>query len=91
MDPWYDYLAIPVAPGVLLAQFLALLVPRRWRLAIVGAGTLAIAAMFVFILLKSRPHDANIGAGVLLLWFLFSLLPLGVALGNHGSRRSRPR
>lgn len=84
MDPWYDYLAIPVAPLVLLVQWAVLHVPHRAvRLTLAGAASASIAAMLVYIVLlpSSKEEGANIGAGVMLFWLIVSivLLRLGVA------------
>ncbi len=86
MDPWYDYLPA-VAPLVLLVQIGALVLGRRKRLLLVGAGTVVTAAMLVFVLvfpafLIRQPADsgANIGAGLLFLQLLVSLAVLGVAV-----------
>jgi hypothetical protein len=76
-DPWHDYLALPLAPLVLLVQIGALFV-RPWRLrwGISVACMAGITAMFVYVdSLPERPGEgANIGAGVLLLWLLVSLV-----------------
>jgi hypothetical protein len=46
LDPWYDYLALPVAPLVLTAQGVALRVShRRLRWALSFTATAAIAAI----------------------------------------------
>ena len=78
-DPWYDYLALPVAPLVLFVQAAALFV-RRWtvRWAISIACFVAIAAMFFYVasLPTTESEGVNIGASVLLLWFLGSILLL---------------
>jgi hypothetical protein len=86
VDPWHDYLAIPIAPLVLLVQGGSLFARRRsvrWGLAI-GCFA-AIAAMFAYVSsIEMQPDEgANIGAGVLLLWFLGSLLLLAVGLARE--------
>ena len=76
MDPWYDYLALPVAPLVLAVQGCALALPDRRRgIAVSAAGTLAIAAMFAFAAFGTGvpDHGPNIGAGVLLIELVGSL------------------
>jgi hypothetical protein len=87
MDPWYDYLAIPYAPLVLLVQVAALFVRRglrRWSISI--ACTAVIAAMFLYV--ESLPvradEGANIGAGVLFLWLIVSVLLLIVGIVRDG-------
>jgi|tagenome__1003787_1003787.scaffolds.fasta_scaffold20953325_2 hypothetical protein len=75
-DPWADYLALPVAPLVLLLQIGALFVRPRWlRWGISVACVAGIAAMFLYVdsLPQSPDEGANIGAGVLLLWLLVSI------------------
>jgi hypothetical protein len=84
VDPWYDYLAIPVAPLVLAMQGWALALPDRRRgIAVSAAGCLAIAAMFAFVAFGTvvPDHDPNIGAGVLLIELVgsFGLLAAQVA------------
>jgi hypothetical protein len=83
VEPWYDYLAIPVAPLLLLVQLGALFIrPPLWRWGISMACAVAIGAMFFYV--DSRPSQpdegVNIGAGVLVLWLLASvaLLAIGV-------------
>jgi hypothetical protein len=87
VDPWHDYLAIPIAPLVLLVQGGSLFARRRsvrWGLAI-GCFA-AIAAMFAYVSsIETQPDEGvNIGAGVLLLWFFASLLLLAVGLAREG-------
>lgn len=78
-DPWYDYMALPLAPLVLLVQVVALFVRRwtvRWAVSIVCF--VAVTAMFFYVasLPTTESEGVNIGAGVLLLWFLGSILLL---------------
>jgi hypothetical protein len=91
VDPWYDYLAIPVAPLVLLAQWAAVYVPQRAvRLTLSGAATASIAAMLVYIVLLpiSEAEGANIGAGVMSVWLIVSILLLRLAVvGRHTAHR----
>jgi hypothetical protein len=76
-DPWYDYLALPIAPLVLLVQFGALFV-RPWRLrwGISVACVAGINAMFFYVAsLPEKPDEgANIGGPILLLWWLVSFV-----------------
>jgi hypothetical protein len=79
LDPWHDYLALPVAPFLLLVQLAALFLRRRltrWGISI--ACTAAIATMFLYVdSLPLEPDEGvNIGAGVLLLWLVASVLLL---------------
>jgi hypothetical protein len=83
MDPWYDYLALPVAPLLLLVQLGALFIrPALWRWGISIACAVAIAAMFLYV--DSRPvhpdEGVNIGAGVLVLWLVASLAVLAMGV-----------
>ena len=83
MDPWYDFLAIPIAPLVLLVQGAFLYVPQRAvRLALSGVATVAIAAMLVYIVLLpvSDEEGANIGAGVMFIWLIASICLFGLAV-----------
>jgi putative flippase GtrA len=78
VDPWYDYLAIPVAPVILVLQAVALRTHnRRLRRLLAVGGTAAIVAMFVFItfVIPAGP-GANIGAGIMLIWVACSLAML---------------
>jgi hypothetical protein len=86
VDPWYDYLAIPVAPLVLLVQWASLYVSRRVvRLTLSAAATASIAAMLVFILLLpiSDEEGANIGAGVMLIWLIVSVVLLRLCVARR--------
>ena len=76
-DPWYDYLALPIAPLVLLVQFGALFVRPWWlRWGISVACVAGINAMFVYIAsLPERPDKGvNIGQGLMALWWLCSFV-----------------
>ena len=97
MDPWHDYLAFPVAPLTLALQIGALFMrrrPLRWILGL--ACPAAIAAMFAYV--TSLPirygEGVNLGAAVLLLWLLASLVVLAIAvlreLVTAGRRGIRP-
>ena len=93
VDPWQDYLALPVAPLVLVAQGAALFFvrSRRLRWGLLAAGTAAVAAMFLYVAtLPLAPDEgANIGAGVLFLWLLVSVVLLGAGvLRVHDRPRS---
>ncbi len=93
VDPWYDYLAIPVAPLVLLAQWAAVYVPQRAvRLTLSGAATASIAAMLVYIVLLpiSEEEGANIGAGVMSVWLLVSILLLRLAVARRETAQWKP-
>lgn len=82
MDPWYDYLALPIAPLVLLLEVGALALGQRARILVVGAGTAVIAAMFISVASLPFPGgDPNIGAGLLLLELGCSMVVLAVAIG----------
>jgi len=82
-DPWQDYLALPVAPLVLCVQVAALFI-RTWtvRWTISLACLAAVTAMFFYVaaLPTSASEGVNIGAGMLLLWFLGSMLLLVVLI-----------
>jgi hypothetical protein len=82
VDPWYDSLAFPIAPLLLLAQIVALFTrDRRIRLGVGLLATVAITAMLVYVAtLDLAPAEgANIGAGVLSLALLVSLALLPLA------------
>lgn len=81
-DPWYDYLAFPIAPLLLGFQFAALFVrDRRVRF---GTGVAVIVVLFVLLVYVTSidldaSEGANIGAGVLFLAVLVSLAMLPFA------------
>ncbi len=101
MEPWSDYLAIPVAPFLLLVQVATLFVPRwPWRWGIACACTTSIVVMLFYVdsIPVAPAEGVNIGAGVLYLWVLvsvFLLAALGVREllvgGFRGIRSSRRR
>jgi hypothetical protein len=87
MDPWYDYLALPIAPLVLIVQAASLFVHRRsvrWGLTLACAAS--IVAMFVYVAsLSTEPDEGvNIGAGVLLLWLFVSLILVALGVAREG-------
>jgi hypothetical protein len=92
-DPWYDYLAIPIAPLVLLAQIGILFLPSRaWRGVLSLACPLAILAMVLYVDSRPIPPDessVNIGAGVFFLWLVVSVVLLVLALLVELVRHSR--
>lgn len=92
MEPWQDYLALPIAPLVLLLQIVALFLPQRsvrWALAVLCP--LAILAMLLYVdSLPVEPDEGvNIGTGVLFLWLIVSLVLLVLAIAVEGVRFAR--
>jgi hypothetical protein len=80
---WADGLALPIAPLVLFLQFGALFIPRFvLRAGATFACVAAIWLMYDYVeSIELAPEEgANIGAGVMLLWWSVSLLLLGVAV-----------
>lgn len=74
MDPWYDYLALPVVPLLLGAQLWAASVwPRRKRLPASAAVTVLVAVLFVVVLSAVPEDDPNIGGGILMFELAASL------------------
>ena len=98
-DPWYDYLALPIAPLILLLQLVSIFrSSRRVRWAVGLACLVALIAMFLYVASADVAPDqgANIGAGVMLFWVLCSLALLGVAalrevVAAVARRPTRPR
>jgi hypothetical protein len=93
IDPWYDFLAIPVAPVIIAAQGLAFTFPRPRVAAIVGViGFLAILAMFVYMLtgVDTSSGDPSIGAGVLLIEAIGAAALMIAAILRYSSRRRTP-
>jgi hypothetical protein len=92
MEPWHDYLALPIAPLVLVVQIVALFLPRRSvRWALAAACPLAILAMLLYVdSLPDEPGEGvNIGAGVLVLWLVVSVAVLVIAVVMEGVRLAR--
>ena len=95
VDPWYDFLAFPGAPLLLMAQLFALFASdRRVRFGVSVVVLLALAVMFVYLAtLELEPSEgANIGAGIVFFALLVSLamLPfLGVQKVVNAVRRRR--
>jgi hypothetical protein len=84
-DPWYDYLALPIAPLVLVVQFGALFVRPWWlRWGISAACVAAITVMFSYVAsLPEKPDEGvNIGEGLLALWWLCSFVLVLVLVGR---------
>ena len=84
-DPWYDYLALPIASLVLLVQFGALFVPIWWlRWGISAACFAAIWVMLSYVAsIPVGPDEGvNIGAGVMALWWLCSFVLALVLIGR---------
>jgi hypothetical protein len=84
-DPWYDYLALPIAPLVLLVQFGALFIPRwwlRWVLSVTCFVSITAMLEYVASLPIGPDEGVNIGAGVLALWWLCSFVLALVLVGR---------
>jgi uncharacterized membrane protein len=76
-DPWYDYLALPIAPLVLLVQFGALFVRPwwlRWGLSVACFAAILVMLAYVASIPVGPDEGVNIGAGVMALWFLCSFV-----------------
>jgi hypothetical protein len=81
-DPWYDYLALPVAPLVLLVQFGALFVRPwwlRWGISVGSIAAITVMLSYVASIPVGPDEGVNIGAGVMALWWLCSFV-LGLVL-----------
>lgn len=67
MDPWYDYLALPVVPLLICAQAWVI-AERPWPLARGISLGVVVAALVAFavVLTATDEPDANIGAAFLL-------------------------
>jgi hypothetical protein len=98
-DPWYDYLAIPIAPLILLLQLASIFFSdRRVRWTVGPACVAALIVMFLYVAsIDVAPDEgANIGAGVMLLWILCSVALLAAAVVREvvaavARRLTRPR
>jgi hypothetical protein len=87
VDPWHDYLALPIAPFVLIAQATALFIRPRWvRLVFAFGCTAAIAVMLAYVASReiAASDGVNIGQGVLTLWLILSVLLLVVEVAREG-------
>jgi hypothetical protein len=86
-DPWYDYLALPIAPVLLVAQLIALFIRPRWvRLAFGFGSTVAIGLMLAYVasLDDHASEGVNIGEALLALWFGISIVLLVIELVREG-------
>ncbi len=86
MDPWYDYLALPIAPLVIAIQCVALaLRDTALKRVIAVGGAIAVASMFVVAVVAGLADGtANIGAGLLLIEAAISGCLMAGALGWMG-------
>lgn len=92
IDPWYDYLAFPVGPLVLVGQVGGLFLRSlALRLIVLLLGPLLVGAMLAYVSSLSFRADegANIGEGLLVLWLLASLTLALVAVLVEGIRAFR--
>ena len=96
-DPWHDYLAIPIAPLILLLQLASLFASNRtvrWTIGLSSFAALVVMFVYVDSIDPAPDEGANIGAGVLLFWILCSLGLLALAALREvigGLRRLRSR
>ena len=82
-DPWYDYLAIPIAPLVLLLQVASIFFSDRtvrWSVGLACTAALTVMFLSVGSIDPAPEEGANIGAGVLLFWVLCSIALLAAAV-----------
>ncbi len=89
MDPWYDYLALPLAPLILAAQAWALGAsspPRAVLVSAVGAAAITVMLAFVLFAVALPPSGPNIGAGVLVFELIASLGLLAAAVVRQRRR-----
>lgn len=80
-EPWYDYLAFPLAPIVVLVQAGALFL-RQQRLRVSAAAACFGAVMLMTAYLANRPteYDDGVDLGfIIVLWYVLSMVLLGVA------------
>lgn len=92
-DPWFDYLALPIAPLVLFLQFGALFLPRWWQRAVgalLAVGSIVWMERYVVGIEVAPEEGVNIGAGLLALWLAVSLLLLAAAAVVEVARVRRP-
>ena len=95
MDPWYDFLALPVAPLLIALQALALTWPGRRGMIVSVVCCAAVASMFALVTLLlplvTPSHGANIGGGLLLVELIISVaLVLGATPSTPAGRRDAP-
>jgi len=93
-EPWYEFLALPIAPFVLFLQALAFAARRPIVAAIVGVlGFLAIVAMWLYVLYgvdEPASGGANIGAGLLLMEAVIAGALMAAALIRAKPKGARP-
>jgi hypothetical protein len=94
--PWWDYLAFPVAPFLLLVQSGALFIRRtRWRWGINVTCVVAIAAMLVYVGSVSPEEDqrapvgAEIGTSLLSFWLAMAVVLLAIGVVREVVARLR--
>jgi len=100
-DPWHDYLAFPVATGLLLVQITVTFLPWAWwrrGLSVACAAAIAVIAAYVLSIDTAPEEGANIAAGIAVLVLVASLaLLVLLAIGEavlavcRGIARSRRR
>ena len=91
MDPWYDYVAFPVAPLLVGLQALSIYGLRGWERSVVAiAMPIAFAAMRVYVVVAADDEEgANIGAGLIFFALVASVACTAFALAaNERDRRS---
>ena len=87
MDPWHDYLALPVGPLLLLAQLIAVFIRPRWVRLVFGFGcTTAIALMLGYVSsLETRASEGvDIGEALLAFWLGISIVLLVIEVAREG-------
>ena len=83
-DPWYDYLAFPIAPLVLLLQLGAIFIPRWWlRIPASLACFGAIVWMERYVSGLDPAEGVNFGEIILVFWYVVSLVLLAVAAAGE--------
>ena len=86
-DPWHNFLAIPIAPVVLMCQLAAMFLPFPTSRRVMVIGASAVMTAMTLIVLAVADGTANIGAGLIVPQWALSLM-LSV-LELHKGRSAR--
>ena len=89
-DSWYDFLAIPIAPLVLMSQIGAMCLPFPTSRRVIVSGASALMIAMTIIVFAVPSEGANIGAGLIVPQLCVSLALTAVELATGRSDRPPP-
>ncbi len=90
-DPWHDFLAIPIAPVVLMCQFAAMFLPFPTSRRVMVIGASAVMTAMTLIVFAAPGEGANIGAGLIVPQWALSLMLSVLELHKGRSVRHVPK